>query len=196
MIETRSDWAGRFIGSLEELEKSDNRRALAALRRGSGKPPGTVAEMHRYLVPWTSTLRRRDYEDGCYVIASLFALHPQPGGEGNLGASLAHLAEKEQERRGLSKSERPESLERRFTVLLNCHYEDLAGHLRQAISLLRANDVPVEWRQLLKDYWGWEHEDRAVQRRWARAFWGSQRAASGSSGQEETEKPEEVYHEG
>lgn len=168
MTEARSDWIDHFIGFLEELERSNNRKALAALRRGLGKPPGTASEMYPYIVPWTSDLSRWR-EDAPYVIAALFAWHPQSGGDGNLGKSFAGLAQQAQQGRGTDKV--PEALEGRFTALLNSRREDLPGYLRQAVSLLKSKDVPLNWRQLLKDYLDWEREDRRVQRSWARAFW-------------------------
>jgi CRISPR system Cascade subunit CasB len=150
--------------------------------------------MHRYIVPWTSGLRRWD-EDACYIVASLFASHPQPGGDGNLGDSLAQVAQQERAQRGLA--EVPESLERRFAVLLNCvRREDLPGHLRQAVSLLKAHEVPVNWRQLLRDYRDWEREDRRVQRAWARAFWGTPRASTAATPKAKNmEEVEEVTNE-
>ena len=34
------------------LSLKENRGALAALRRGLGRPPGTAPEMYPYVVPW------------------------------------------------------------------------------------------------------------------------------------------------
>jgi CRISPR system Cascade subunit CasB len=73
-------------------------------------------------------------------------------------------------------------VERRFVALLNCHQDDLDHHLRQAVSLLKSKDAPVDWAELLKDIQRWDNDDRLVQRRWARAFWGGrQRDAAGES---------------
>ncbi|MBT9136182.1 MAG: CRISPR-associated protein Cse2 [Firmicutes bacterium] len=165
---TEANWIDHFISFLEELERSKSRGALAVLRRGLGKPPGTTPEMYRYIVPWTSGLSRWR-EDACYVVAALFAWHPQPGGSGNLGNSFASLARQVQQDQGAKKI--PEALEGRFTALLNSRQEDLPGYLRQAVSLLKSKEVPLDWRQLLKDYLAWGREDRRVQRDWARAFW-------------------------
>ena len=67
--------------------------------------------------------------------------------------------------------DRSESLEKRFVALLNCHGDDLPNHLRQAVSLLKAKDVAVNWHQLLRDVLYWDHEARFVQQQWAREFW-------------------------
>ena len=61
-------------------------------------------------------------------------------------------------------------VERRFVALLNCRAEDLPDHLRQFISLLKTNDMPIDWAQLLRDVIRWDY-DEDVQRNWARAFW-------------------------
>ena len=42
----------RFVEYLEELERNEDRAALAALRRSLGKSPGEAAEAHRYVLPF------------------------------------------------------------------------------------------------------------------------------------------------
>ncbi|CCF85744.1 CRISPR-associated protein, Cse2 family [Nitrolancea hollandica Lb] len=166
--ETRN---GAFIESLERLVQRKDRGALAALRRGLGQPPGEVAQMYPYVVPWLPqhavTPRK---EDAYYQIAALFAFWYQGRSSflrngripNNLGASLARLAD----------ATASESVERRFVALLNCHSEDLPDHLRHAVGLLRTADIPVDWDQLLRDIQDWGREDRRVQRSWARSYWG------------------------
>jgi CRISPR system Cascade subunit CasB len=155
-----------FIESLERLYVNEERGALAALRRGLGRAPGMAMEMHPYVVPFTRDLSRRQ-EDAFYIVAALFGLYPREswrGGAGekfsNLGASLK-LLKKEKDSGGV---------ERRFVALLNCRAEDLPDHLRQFIGLLKANDIPVNWGQLLNDVIRWDY-DEYVQRNWAKAFW-------------------------
>src|SRR5690242_10106207 len=52
-----------------------NLGALAALRRGLGKSPGTVAEMYPYVVQYLPQQASRRVEDAYFLIASLFAWH-------------------------------------------------------------------------------------------------------------------------
>lgn len=151
------DWIGRFITHLETLREGNDRGALAALRRGLGSPPGGAPSTYPHILPWAPQNRRG--EDACYIIAPLFALHPEAGGAGNLGKAFSRV------------EDQSESLERRFVALLNCHREDLSYHLRQAVSLLKAKDVTIDWRQLLRDVLFWDHEERFVQQQWARDFW-------------------------
>lgn len=161
----------RFISYLEELARNEDRAALASLRRGLSKSPGEAAETHRYVLrfnpePWEET--------AFYLVAGLFAMHPESWTRKeddkrltNFGASFAWMK---------SKADSDSSIERRFVALLDCHADDLADHLRHAVSLLKAKDVLVDWLQLLWDLRNWTHEERRVQRRWARAFWGGSQA--------------------
>jgi CRISPR system Cascade subunit CasB len=122
--------------------------------------------MYRYVVPWLSEDTPPWREAAFYTIAALFAYHPQPGGSGNMGRHFARA-------RTLVGEET--AIERRFTVLLSAHPDDLQFGLRQAVSFLKSKDVPVNWRQLLVDILNWGRPDGFVQRRWARGFWGRAR---------------------
>ena len=158
----------RFVEYLLGLGDRKDRGALAALRRGLERSPGTAPEMHRYVASWADGEQSRWREDIYYMVAALFAYHPLHWGEerngwSNLGASFAMLQRAE----GVSE----EGVERRFTALLSVHVEDLHVHLRHAVSLLKSKGVPIDWVRLLDDLKYWGHEDRLIQRNWARAFW-------------------------
>lgn len=150
-----------FIAHLEKLAESENRGPLAALRRGLGQPPGTVAAMYRYVVPWLPGDPKPWQEAAYYLVASLFAFHSESTSEGNLGDHLAQTRSPESN----------DALERRFTGLLAAHPEDLPVSLRQAVSFLKSKDQPVNWNQLFQDIQHWGHPDRYIQKRWAAAFW-------------------------
>lgn len=169
-VKSQDDKPERFVEHLEKLEASQDRSALAALRRSLGKSPGQAAEAHRHVL-WVGPPSWE--EPAYYLVAGLFALHPASWrkDEGdrqltNFGASFAWLKSKTDS----------DSIEKRFVALLDCHEDDLAEHLRHAVSLLRSKEIPVDWAQLLRDLRNWNHEDRFVQRRWARAFWGGNQA--------------------
>lgn len=150
-----------FITFLEGLR--EDRGALAALRRGMGQPPGTVPAMYPYVVRFLPEQARPWQEKVYYLIAGLFAYHPQEGGAGNMGDHFA---------RARLPGGDDTAIERRFTALLAAHPDDLDGYLRQAISFLRSKEVPVNWHQLFADVQGWGWESRSVQKRWAASFWG------------------------
>jgi len=155
-----------FIRHLQSLAEGKDRAALAALRRGQGQPPGTVAEMYRYVVPFLPDQPSRAMEAACYLIASLFALHPKSTGAGNLGT---HLRACDPERKN------DDALERRFTILLAAHPDDLPDLLRQTISFIKSKEIPVNWNQLFWDLQNWEEKREdprwSVQKQWANAFW-------------------------
>lgn len=181
--------AESFAEHLEKLYLTEDRAALAALRRGLGKRPGEASEMHRHVLPYLRGATRRQ-EDACYVVAALFGLYPSRNwrhGDGddkltNLGASLRLLT---------SENESDSSIERRFVALLNCRAEELPEHLRQIISLLKTKEAPVDWARLIRDINHWDSETRWVQREWSRAFWRAdgtapaQEAATGTSDESE-----------
>ncbi|MCL4465049.1 MAG: type I-E CRISPR-associated protein Cse2/CasB [Chloroflexi bacterium] len=158
-----------FVEHLESLVAAQDRAALAALRRGLGKDPGTVAEMHRHVVPWLPASSSSWQEDAYYLVAALFAWHQgswhtdDASGATNLGASFARLAA----------SVESDSVESRFVAMLNCHSDDLPTHLRHAVGLLKSKEIPIDWSQLLRDVQNWGLESRRVQRSWARAYWGN-----------------------
>lgn len=164
--------AAEFIGRLESIQKREDRGALAALRRGLGKPPGTVAEMAPYVEPAFAGAPGE-----AYVVASLFGLHPhhhrperQP--RRGFGSDLRPL-------RGSAEAEDPGAV-RRFTALLDAHDEALPNHLRQLVSLLRSRkgELPIDYFQLFYDLRDWDDADRHVQKRWASGFWGWEPSAS------------------
>lgn len=165
-----------FIAYLQGLEAQNDRAALAALRRGLGLPPGAAPQMFPYIEPRLPAQRSEKMERTCYLIASLFALHPAPDGKGNLGD---HFRQADPE--GKSK----DAIERRFTILLAAHPEDLPDYLRQAVSFLKSKDVPVDWSRLFWDVLSWEDENRRVQKQWARSFWGGRQLSQSENQSEE-----------
>jgi len=154
-----------FISFLEGLR--EDRGALAALRRGLGQPPGSVPDMYRYVVPWISPKMGALGEAARYIIAALFAYHPQAGGEGNMGQHFARARDAQSD---------DTAIERRFTALLAAHPDDLDVHLRQAIGFLKSKEIAVNWHRLLGDVLAWGNPDRRAQvkKEWARAFWSRQ----------------------
>jgi CRISPR system Cascade subunit CasB len=158
----------KFIKYLQTLV--ENRAALAHLRRGLGQSPGTEPQMFPYVASWVGAETPGWAEKSLYLIAALFAYHPDTARAGNMGDHFASL------RRHLPDDT---SLERRFVGLLAAHPEDLGRfHLRQVISYLKSHEIPVNWAQLLADVRAWGVSSRYVQTEWARAFWAGQQPAS------------------
>ena len=173
----RSERWSRFLAYLAGLRDSEDRGALAALRRGLGYAPGEAIEMYPYVMPVLPP-DVRDWEmEAAFLIAALFAYHPDAGGWGNMGDHFRQARDEQDNT----------ALERRFAVLLTAHPDDLPFHLRQAISFLksRPQPIPVNWPQLLEDVLAWGHPERYVQRQWARAFWGYRAAPSSENQSQE-----------
>lgn len=166
----------RFIGHLEKLVKEQDRGALAALRRGLGKPPGTAREMDSNILPYLPPGAREKQEDAYYLAGALFAYWHQGKDSvagnppANMGASLRALVEKEATEGG-NRDDAEKRVEKRLVALLNCHQDDLSEHLRHTIGLLKSKEIPINWLQLLNDVQNWHWESRDVQRKWARQFW-------------------------
>ena len=165
-----------LIRGLVELKERDNRAALAALRRGLGKPAGTAPEMFPYVEPYIPVNDYAGRVDAAYLVASLFGLHPYDSGQPDefrsrqqrgLGSSLARIRRRE------GSTDEDEGVARRFGAALNCDREALPTHLRQLTSLLHARspDAPIDFTQLYDDIFDWDAPDRRVQRAWAAGFW-------------------------
>lgn len=166
----------RFIDRLQKMADGQERGALASLRRGLGQPPGTVADMYRYVEPFLGEQGSgaRFKESAFYLVAALFALHSKSTDEGNMGDHMARTRT----------DSGADALERRFTALLAAHPDDLPEYLRQSISFLKSKDVPVNWNQLLWDLQNWEKRDDpkySVQKKWARSFWGGRQSVESTN---------------
>ncbi len=171
---------GQLIDYLEELAQNEDRGALAALRKGLGKSPGSVPEMFEHIIPYISQGASTEEENACFMIASLFASYPNGSGEGDMGATFRRIAN----------TTGSDSVEGRFIALLKCHPDELPEHLRHAVALARSKEAAIDWGQLLFDVKRWDDQDRSVQRRWARSFWepsSDQRDDQGSSDEDQEE---------
>jgi len=151
---------------------SSARTALAELRRGLRDDPRDRLAVGKYVVPFLPaaeprTDRERWQEKCCYLVAALLASHPPvpPRYRVSLGAALGEIQEKSG------------SIEGRFLQLLAVRPDRLDNPdrlrvpLRQAVSLLAANNVQLDWQRLLTDLWQWNHDEKRVQQRWARDFY-------------------------
>lgn len=163
-----------LIRELERLRERDDRTTLASLRRGMGQPPGTVLETTRVVDHMLDEDDPDWVRDTLYIIGPLFAHHPlsETGNrwKSNMGSHF----------RGLfaDNEDPPPNVERRFMALLASEPDDLPDGLRQAITLLKAKDVPVNWRNLFDDVQQWldrrsegEAKRQDIRLRWSQRFW-------------------------
>jgi CRISPR system Cascade subunit CasB len=63
------------------------------------------------------------------------------------------------------------SIEQRFVALLDADEEQLPYRLRQMVRLLKSEEIPIHWAELLRDLLAWNGEHKPVQQKWARAFY-------------------------
>ena len=156
----KENYENPFVKSLEKLYHDKDRAALAKLRRGLGKKEGTP-EMCRYVARYLPDDAKQYVIERYFLIASLFALHPEPAARGvSMGKVFRAMAENSP------------SVEKRFEHLLSVNADDLGSHLRQAVSLAKSKGVHVDFHQLFDDLGKWHYSNRRVQLRWARDFWG------------------------
>ncbi len=178
----------RYVPDEEGTGRRGNRAALAALRRALGKPIGETLDAFPYVIPLLPQ-GLHPWDEQChYLVASLFALYPDPepwtsARRPSLGLTMRLMARKRSDERS-SNTEAPDepkssggaldpAVERRFVALLNASGDGFATHLRYAVTLLKSHDQRIDWAQLLCDARGWQYPDRGVQRAWARDFWAS-----------------------
>lgn len=170
-----------FANWLEGLTDQGDRGTLAALRRGLMLEEEHLFELFGHIPPQLLAGLRPREERVFLMVSALYAYHPKSFSENelavrrrNLGESLRLLAmTKVQQNAGVSEDEDliPESLKRRVNALLGAPSVDLFGHLRQVISLLKSEEIPVDWALLLRDLQWWDSPDRHVQWQWSRSFY-------------------------
>lgn len=155
------DRVSAFVAHLQRLAERDDRGALAALRRSLQEPSGVAMSACPHVVPFLPSEQDGYRERSFFLVAALFALHPVHA----QGVSLGHAF------RRIDGGAGNESTRARFVALLDAHPDDVADHLRHAVSLARAHDVPLDWVRTLKDLLAWRAPDRWAQRRLAHDFW-------------------------
>lgn len=165
MTETTKSFTTDFVERLRRLDAADRAR----LKRNAGntlaESRGVIALFFRLLPFGVPERNQRWY----FLVATLFPLaDPAAEKHSNLGETLAVARARKQRNEA--------GFDRRFEVLLDADADQLGFRLRQIIQLLHAAKVVVDWEQLLDDLHFWEHPDRFVQMRWARAYYRSERA--------------------
>jgi len=190
---TTATIAEDFVEWLQKLAENKDRARLAALRRGMLLEPSQFYELFSIIPPrFLDRVGPKELQ-ARLMVAILFASHQGslPASETrnrrpNLGASLRQLAIKKLKKASGElgpDDELPEPLKRRLDALLAARWEDLFYHLRQVIRLLKSEEIPVDWVQLLTDLRHWDSDERWVQWSWSRSFYVGDRDEQGGSGQ-------------
>lgn len=149
-----------LVAHLERLEAREDRASLAALR--ASLQDGRALEGLRVVLPFVrrseSDFAQRRAEDDALLLGGLFALNPESGSL-TLADAMRIVA-------GDS-----DSVEQRFLALLGARRDDLASHLRHAVSLVGSKKLALDWRNLAWAIRGWDRDDDRVRRFWAQRFW-------------------------
>jgi CRISPR type I-E-associated protein CasB/Cse2 len=169
-----NDKKNHFIIYLYTLAEKNNRGALADLRQGLTGQPGTTPAMFPFIAPWVPDEARNTWlEKVYYIIAALFAFYQAGSAGKNLVTELGNLGNHCRDL--MEKNKQSASFEARFTSLLKAHRDDLAILLKQILSLLRGEAIPINWQQLFYDLQHWNSESQFVQRQWANGYWNYQK---------------------
>lgn len=150
-----------FVRFLNRLKEQESRGEIAILRKGLRGDPEKMPELYPIVIPQLPDGTYGWKEKVYFEIATLFAMHPVDSSSGDMGKTF----------RTIQKIMGSESTEKRFAALLRTHKDEVFGQLRQAVSLARSKDLPINWVQLLIDMQHWNDEEKRVQQRWARSYW-------------------------
>ena len=149
-----------FFSYLNRRSEADT-SVVATLRRSASHDPGTDPRAYPLIERWTAALSERDRQT-VYLTASCWAIAARrtSGTAKSLPQVLRHI-----------RAAGSNSIEARFTALLDADPDELRWRLRQAISLVSSTGAAIDWPLLLDDLLRWNLPSRSIQSKWARQFW-------------------------
>ena len=178
--------AGVFVRrKITELSENKNgsavRAALARLRRGIGKAPGSMPEL------WSVTLDGLPEpllgkgnipspgEWAVHTALTLYALHQQGkdlkkecmnrDGE-SLGAAVRNLAQSDEDRES--------AVTRRFNAAATSDsFEEFSRHLRGLVELLKSENLPLDYPSLAEDLYRFQFPEQrdGIRLKWGQDFY-------------------------
>jgi CRISPR system Cascade subunit CasB len=153
----------KFLESLHRRIKDDN-GAKAVFKRALSGEERHIRNTYSMVLSYLEGIHERQQEIWIFV-ASLSVYYPQSIREKqqNFGSSC----------RGLANNTQSEGADRRFRALLDTSLEDIQSPLTALVRQIKANEVRMDYPQLLADLCQWEHSNQYIQDRWARTFWGA-----------------------
>lgn len=156
-----------FIAYLQTLCEK-NRGAAAALRHSLAFAPGTDADVFPFVERFAGTNCSADDPRrlALYLVAGLFAQHPRQSSVSFAQAFGALYRERDSA-----------SVEQRFITLLEADDDRVVSLLRQAVTLLAADEYPLDYARLTDDLTVWlaplkdEPRWQALRQNWGRDFY-------------------------
>ncbi|MCY1703557.1 type I-E CRISPR-associated protein Cse2/CasB [Deinococcus sp. SL84] len=185
MTRTRDERQDRFVKELSRLE----RRELAQLRRGLGGE--NVYWLGRLFALTGYGEAPNRTKEALQLLASLYALKPQasddtqgevteenPQAKGqergvSIGFLMAQVHLEQNRKNGRLPSE-ASSTEKRLLGLLDADWEGISYHLRQAVTLLNAQEQTHDWAELTDDLLALSRSTTSagrVRTKWAQDFY-------------------------
>ena len=161
-MDDSQSFPAKFFSALERHRESDT-SVVATLRRSLMFEPGTDARTFPLIERWTAEMNQ-SRRSTVYLAAGLWAQVVRQG----LGKPMSFP----EAMRRVRDKEQSDSIERRFTALLDADADELRWRLRSAVTLIASQSIALAWPSLLDDMLMWHYSNRCVQRRWARNFWG------------------------
>jgi CRISPR type I-E-associated protein CasB/Cse2 len=170
---------GLWLWEELDLKEPRARATLATLRAGVNRQPGDVSELwrhYRVVVPDDVAARGEIHKDlqAEHTALTLFGLHQQSQDKpmhkagSPLGTSLRALRASKQFK------DNPDALDKRVNAAAATESaRELGIHLRALVKLLRDQQIPLDYTDLVRDLADWHFPDtRArVRRRWGAQYY-------------------------
>jgi CRISPR system Cascade subunit CasB len=159
---------------------------MAKLRRGLGRDAGDVPEMWSYykvVIPdhlAAAGTRRTPELDAEHAALTLFAVHqqsqdtPMHKADEHIGAALLKLRNSKQF------AANPQALDERVNAAATASsVTELVHHLKGLVTLLRGQQLPFDYTQLVHDIadWRWSSSRTRIRRQWGAHYFAWNRAA-------------------
>jgi CRISPR system Cascade subunit CasB len=189
-----ADGAWRRSGPTAKSERPTGEE-LAALRRGIGREAGTVPELWPYYETENPDHlgRRGLVSDGLvaeHIALSLYGLHQQsqekpmhkPGR--GLGTAVRRLRGRD--------AFSADAIDRRFNAAATSSTQhELTLHLRSLVTLLRGQEIALDYTQVVEDLarWSWDDGRSRTRRRWGSDYFGWSKPATD---EETTDSPSDT----
>lgn len=160
-----------FIAALYKIADNaeQDRAPIAQIKKGAADPRNNVLNVMRFLGNYISI--NDDFRlSNDVALATLFCLFPTKSNQAENSSSLGVLFKRVKFKLGKDASG---SFELRINRLIDAHSDDLLNLLVSMIRYLKSQDVGnIDYDRLKSDIRFWESDDKFIQKRWAKEFWG------------------------
>ena len=176
------DYVAKRISYIASMGETGQQKAmLANLRRGAGKEPGELPELWGILLDgfpeeWLGNGDGAGCEEwAAYIALTLFALHQQgKSTESSLMHNEGYPLGRALKKLAGGDADKESRVLRRFKQMASS--EDIRGvayHLRGIVQLLKAEDIPLDYKSLARDLHRYQQQEERsrVRLNWAEDFY-------------------------